>query len=52
MKFPLERGFLPLPAYRSQTRQSRLFGDVKVYIIECDLVAEATTMIPTARHPR
>ncbi|HEY5504950.1 MAG TPA: hypothetical protein VIK28_07310 [Sedimentisphaerales bacterium] len=39
-------------AYRSQTKLSRLFVDVKVYVIDCDLTAGAPPMIPANRQPR
>lgn len=39
-------------AYRSQTKLSRLFVDVKVYVIDCDLTAGAPPMIPAKGQPR
>jgi hypothetical protein len=39
-------------AYRSQTKLSHLFVDVKVYLIDCDLMVGAPPMIPANRQPR
>lgn len=39
-------------AYRSQTRLSRLFVDVKVYVIDCDLAAGTSSITPSEGRPR
>ncbi len=38
-------------AYRSQTRQSRLLVDVKVYVIDCDLTAGTPAIISSDGRP-
>lgn len=39
-------------AYRSQTRLSRLFVEVKVYVIDCDLAAGTSSITPSEGRPR